>query len=150
MKSGPAQVLCPSAQPEMADAVIIGVVQGAVDEPRVVVLSEPQRVTPDLLELASPVKPTEVFRFAASCSGSECRHFDGTNCQLAGRIVKLLQPVVASLPPCHIRPHCRWWQQEGKAACMRCPQVVTESEPTDMLFIEAAGGSLAEARSRRA
>jgi hypothetical protein len=35
--------------------------------------------------------------------------------------------VVDALPACAIRPACRWWQQEGKAACQRCPQVVTQA-----------------------
>jgi hypothetical protein len=35
--------------------------------------------------------------------------------------------VSESLPPCPIRRECRWWQQEGKAACMRCPQIITDN-----------------------
>jgi len=46
---------------------------------------------------------------------------------LAAMIVQWLPSVVDTLPPCAIRPACRWWQQEGKAACVRCPQVVTET-----------------------
>jgi hypothetical protein len=34
---------------------------------------------------------------------------------------------VDGLPPCSIRPGCMWWRQEGKNACLRCPQVVTET-----------------------
>ena len=30
------------------------------------------------------------------------------------------------LPACQLRPDCRWWKQEGKAACMRCPLVMTD------------------------
>jgi hypothetical protein len=139
MRSDPTTTLCPSAQPAMANSFVFGVVNGTADKPRLRHLTEPQPVTPELLEMAAPVRPTEVFRFAAPCAGSACCHFDGTKCQLAGRIVKLLPPVIASLPPCQLRPNCRWWQQEGKAACLRCPQVVTESEPRNELFIEAAG-----------
>jgi uncharacterized paraquat-inducible protein A len=43
------------------------------------------------------------------------------------RIVEQLPTVTEALPPCAIRRDCRWWQQEGKAACMRCPQVVTDN-----------------------
>ena len=119
-------ILCPSAQPEMAGSVVFGVVGGTADEPRSIPLSQPQPVTPELLALSGPVKPTEVFRFAAPCAGHACKHFDGSLCRLAGRIVEKLAPVVASLPFCRLRPHCRWWLQEGRAACMRCPQIVTE------------------------
>ncbi|MEH2255413.1 hypothetical protein [Nostoc sp.] len=43
------------------------------------------------------------------------------------RIVEKLLPVAEALPPYSIRRDCRWWQQEGKAACMRCPQVITDN-----------------------
>jgi hypothetical protein len=94
----------------MADAVVFGLVRGTVDEPRVFPLAKPQPVTPELLALAAPVRPTEVFRFAAPCAGTACSHFDGAKCQLAGRFVKLLPPVTATLPPCHLRTNCRWWR----------------------------------------
>jgi hypothetical protein len=35
--------------------------------------------------------------------------------------------VVDSLPPCTIRKECRWFAQEGAAACMRCPEITTVS-----------------------
>ena len=125
---------CPSAQPEMAGSVVFGVIGGTVEEPRVGYLAEPQPVTEELLKLSAPVKPTEVFRIAAPCAGSACQHFDGTNCRLARRIIRLVPAVVELLPPCRLRPQCRWWQQEGKAACMRCPQIVTEDyRPTEQL-----------------
>jgi hypothetical protein len=130
--SSNAPPLCPSAQPEMEGSVVFGVVGGTVDAPQVGYLAETQPVTDELLVLTSPVKPTEVFRFAAPCAQSACRHFDGLKCQLATRTVQLLPVVVESLPPCAIRPNCRWWQQEGKAACARCPLIVTEMyQPTD-------------------
>jgi len=121
------EILCPSARPEMAGAVLHGIVGGTVAAPRVGYLVEPQPVTDALLALANPVSPTEVFRFAAPCAGSACVHFDGANCRLATRVVELLPSVVDSLPPCRIRPQCRWWQQEGRAACLRCPGVVSET-----------------------
>jgi hypothetical protein len=122
----PSPPLCPSAQPEMEDAVAFGVVGGTAEEPRLAYLNEPQPVTEELLHLSDPAKPTEVFRFAAPCAGSACQHFDGADCRLAKRVVKLLDTAVDALPPCRLRPRCRWWRQEGKAACLRCPMVVTE------------------------
>ena len=54
-----------------------------------------------------------------------CRHFAGGDCTLAQRIVATLDPVVSELPACQIRKTCLWFHQEGKDACLRCPQVVT-------------------------
>jgi hypothetical protein len=121
------QPLCPSAQPEMEQSVVFGVVGGTVEVPRLAYLKEPQPVTDEVLSLSGPVKPTEVFRFAAPCAGSACQHFDGADCRLAKRTVRMLPEAVHRLPPCRLRPRCRWWQQEGGAACMRCPMVVTEN-----------------------
>jgi hypothetical protein len=135
--------LCPSAQPEMAGAVVLGVVGGTVDDPRLAYLDEPRPVTDEVLALAGPVEPTEVFRIAAPCAGGACRHFDGSSCRLAARTVQLLPIVVDVLPACRIRPECRWWLQEGKAACLRCPQVVTESHnPPDLVRTAAAPSEL--------
>jgi hypothetical protein len=119
--------LCPSARENQSDSVVFGIAAGTVEEPRVSYLSEPQPVTNELLALAEPVTPTEVFRFAATCVERGCAHFDGTNCRLAQRIIKGLSEVTDKLPPCRIRQNCRWWLQEGKAACLRCPQVVTDN-----------------------
>ena len=91
-------------------------------------------MTDELLAVSGSVTPTEVFRFAAPCAGSGCRHFDGTDCRLAQRIVSMLPTVVDVLPACPLRSNCRWWQQEGKAACLRCPQVVTKTyHPSEQL-----------------
>lgn len=126
--------LCPSAQPEMAESVVFGVIGGTAHEPRLIHLAEPQPVTEALLAMAEPVKPTEVFRFAAPCAASQCAHFDGAKCRLVQRTIALLPAVSQAVPPCRIRATCRWWQQEGRAACMRCPQVVTESYiPSDQM-----------------
>jgi hypothetical protein len=43
------------------------------------------------------------------------------------RVVEKLPAVAEDLPPCSIRRNCRWWQQEGKAACQRCPQIITDT-----------------------
>ena len=124
--------LCPSAQPEMAESVAFAIIGGTVDEPRAIPLVEPRPVTPELLAMTEPVKPTEVFRFAAPCAGSQCAHFDRGNCRLVQRTIALLPVVSETLPACRIRAECRWWLQEGRAACMRCPQVITENwQPSD-------------------
>ncbi len=119
--------LCPSGQAEIGDSVVFGVVEGTVETPSIAYLTESQPVTEEILALSDPVKPTEIFRIASSCQADACKHFDGANCRLAMRIVQQLPIVVETLPPCQIRPSCRWWKQEGKAACFRCPQMVTDN-----------------------
>jgi len=120
-------VLCPSAPPEWKQSVAFGVVGGSAAEPRLRHLPAPLPVTPELLALRQPVRPTEVFRFAAPCAGHGCVHFQGDQCKLVQRIVRILPAVAEAVPPCLIRPTCRWWKQEGKSACFRCPQIVTDN-----------------------
>jgi hypothetical protein len=126
-------VLCPSARPSQRDAGIIGIVLGDVAEPRVAYT--PGVVAPNLSpNLPEGVEPTEVFRFAAPCARAACRHFQESKCQLASKVASNLQAVVSEPPPCAIRLSCRWWQQEGVAACLRCPQIVTDTyRPSELL-----------------
>ena len=133
-------LLCPSAQPDMAGCHVLGVVGGTLEAARIAYVNEHLPASEQLLASTTPLKPTEVFRLAAHCETNACRHFDGTNCNLATRIVQILPAVVDSLPACLIRPKCRWYQQEGRAACMRCPQVVTESYEPSEEFRRAAMG----------
>lgn len=123
----PADLLCPSAPPDWKDAVAIGIVGGSAQAPRMTSLAAPLPVTDELLKLAGPVAPTEVFRFAAPCANDGCRHYGRGACQLAAKVVQMLEPAVERLPYCLIRANCRWFAQEGRAACMRCPQVVTDN-----------------------
>lgn len=118
-------LLCPSSQPGVEGARVLGVVQQTASGPDVSYLDEPLPATPDVLVMAAPAQPTEVFRLAATCQTNRCPHFDGTNCGLAARIVQILPAVVDELPQCQIRPECRWFRQEGAAACRRCPQIST-------------------------
>src|SRR5438128_558148 len=116
-------LFCPSAQPDMEGAVAFGVVCHDRQEPQVAYLERPIPVTEELVALSAPVRPTEVFRFAAPCQTTRCSHWDGRDCQLVERIVALLPVSVLSLPSCTVRAGCRWYAQRGRAACVRCPQV---------------------------
>jgi hypothetical protein len=116
--------LCPSAQPDQEGAVAFGIVGGTAEEPLVGYLDQPLPVTPELLELAKPVRPTEVFRFAAPCAEGGCQHFDGAACKLGGKLAAL-PAAVDRLPRCRLRPSCRWFHEQGREACLRCPVVVT-------------------------
>lgn len=131
--------LCPSGRPDAGEAVVFGVVGGTAAGPQVGYLTEPVPVNEAILALSGSVEPTEIFRMASTCAGHGCKHFDGSSCRLAVRIVEQLPPVVEALPACQIRPHCRWWQQEGKAACRRCPQVVTDNYYASGQLLTASG-----------
>jgi hypothetical protein len=116
----------------MPDAVVFGVVAGKVAEPRVRYLEEPVPVSAEVLALAEPVTPEEVFRVGAPCAESACRHYDGARCSLAERLVATVPPVVGIAPACRLRAQCRWWDEQGVAACRVCPLVVTrQHQPRD-------------------
>ena len=118
--------------------MLFGIVGGGADAGRVAYLREPEPATDEVVALAGPLPATAVFRFAAACEESACVHFDGSDCRLAGRIVELLPPVVQVLPPCAIRSRCRWWRQEGGAACRRCPMIATSPRDADELLRRVA------------
>ncbi|AVZ29578.1 nitrogen fixation protein [Nodularia spumigena] len=130
--------LCPSARPEPGESLVFGVIGGTVTEPRVAYLKQPQTMTEELIAKVSPATPAEVFRTASTCATNNCQHFDGKDCGLATRIVAQFPIALEELPPCSIRRDCRWWQQEGKAACMRCPQVITDNYNASELMIQVA------------
>ena len=90
--------LCPSAQPHLDGARLFGIVGGTPQEPRVGYLTELLDVTDELLALAGPVGPTEVFRFAAPCAMDGCRHFDGCDCRLARKLVQIVPSAGTALP----------------------------------------------------
>ena len=115
---------CPSSTPDIPNSQIFGIVEGTVSDPTVTYLDQPLLTTSKLLATAYPVEPTEIFRFVGTCLEKGCQQFGDGQCQLAKRIVEGLPAVTQTLPTCAIRQRCRWWQQEGKAACLRCPQVV--------------------------
>lgn len=129
------ELLCPSAPGSLDDSVLIGVVTSHPEGPRVVPTERAFEVTPEILKMAEPVNPSEVFRFASTCRGSTCPHFKNEACQLAVRSVALLEAVTEDLPECPIRSLCRWFRQEGGAICKRCPQIVTDQyRPYDQML----------------
>jgi hypothetical protein len=129
--------LCPSASPTWPGARVFGVIGGDAATPRVRYLDDLVPASEDLLAATAPVDPGEVLRIAASCAASRCQHFRDSQCGLATNLVQLLPTVTTDLPFCRIRAHCVWFQQEGRAACMRCPQVVTQQASSDPLLLQA-------------
>ena len=134
--SASASPFCPSAQPHMREPRVLGVVRDGETS----YLDSHVPLTDDLVALTEPVGPSRVLRIAARCEENACTHFDGVNCRLAARIVQLLPAVSDALPACLIRAECRWYRQEGRAACQRCPQIVTEFSDGNEAFRRAAIG----------
>jgi hypothetical protein len=120
------QIDCPSAQATADGARIFGVMTGTPEAYRVGYLTEIVPASEKVLALSGSAKPTQLFRIAAPCINSGCKQFKGNACSLAKRIVEGVLPVVNALPACQIRSTCRWFRQEGKEACFRCPQVMTD------------------------
>ena len=133
------ETLCPSARAEMPGARVFGLVLGTPEMAQTAYLDQVRPATPEMLALSGPVQPNEIFRIAAPCAGHGCQHFDGSNCQLAQRVVQILPAVADNLPPCRIRAECRWWKQEGRAACVRCPQIQHEVAMPAEDLVRAAG-----------
>jgi hypothetical protein len=130
---------CPSAQPGMESPSIFGVIGGQAGAECTSYFDARIPATDEALSITGDVAPLKVYRIAAQCEQSKCLHFDGSDCQLARRIVQLLPLAVDELPNCAIRPECRWFAQEGAPACRRCPQIVTLSDTTNPILLEAAG-----------
>jgi hypothetical protein len=123
----------------MGDVQILGVISRDAEEPRLTYPDEAMPAAPETLELAAPLDVSQVFRLSARCEEKKCTHFDGSHCQLAARIARMLPEVVDHLPACNIRPDCRWFRQEGRAACVRCPQIMTGMNEADELWQAVAG-----------
>lgn len=129
---------CPSAPPEIPGAVAFGIVDHAATPPEVRYLDEPVPITQELLELAAPLEPREVFRVGAPCQADLCTHWSGHDCQLVERIVKLVPAASLVTPPCKLRPTCRWFAQAGRSACVRCVYVVTrDGDPAEEMRMAA-------------
>jgi hypothetical protein len=128
---------CPSADPAHPEALAFGV-RTNVDGVRVGYLAHPVKVTRELLALAVPVEPTEVFRFGAPCVESKCAHFSDERCGLATTIVEEVPVAVSGMPACSLRKNCRWFSQEGAAACLRCPVVMTRESGRNETVAHAA------------
>lgn len=132
---------CPSAQADQPDAKVFGVVGGTARSPLVAYLDATLPPSDDVLALAEPVTPTEVFRFAGACAEAGCQQFRDNRCSIASRLVSVAKPAVERPPRCAIRPTCRWWAEHGVDACVRCPAVVTHNFSPAAEAVAVAGAA---------
>jgi hypothetical protein len=121
-----ADKLCPSA-PCTADAILLGRVGR---DRRVRYLPYRMEVGETFVtEAAKGPRPETRFRFASSCVEGSCKQWKDGRCGIADLAVELLKDAVSEanpLPRCSIRLDCRWFAQNGPAACRSCPLVTTE------------------------
>jgi hypothetical protein len=122
----------------MRNLRVLGVAERGPEGVRVVYLSEIVEADEAVLASTGDVSPTEVLRLAGDCHASQCVHFGDGRCHLASRVARMLPAVVDVLPICTIRASCRWYAQEGRDACLRCPQVVTECHDASADFVQVA------------
>ena len=97
VKSKETGLRCPSGRPEFEDSKVFGVVTG-VERPVVSYLQRPADQAELGIDLPPGIDPAQVFRFTCACAESKCRHFDGAECTLGDRIVRLLPTITEALP----------------------------------------------------
>ncbi|WP_244316101.1 hypothetical protein [Streptomyces albidochromogenes] len=110
---------------------MLGVRSG--EDGHVVYLDGPVAAAEVLGVVPAGIEPTRVLRFASHCV-SACAHRRGNDCTLVERVRTLPSArEERSVPRCHLRGRCQWWQQAGVSACHRCPAVTTATFREDTL-----------------
>ncbi len=124
--SAPAPLLCPSA-PGAPGAQLLGVIDAGG---RLAALAEPWIVDEEFAALAREGRsPGKRFRFADACLNTGCRQWQHGGCSIARGAAELDpgETIAPALRDCAIRQACRWFAQEGEAACRACPFVLTDT-----------------------
>ena len=139
----PARLLCPSVTPpDTRDAATLEVwlERAARSGQPILTLATREDESAALQYAASPT-PTNVGdlqseappRLAGDCARRNCYYFAAERCELAASVARHMPPSEQkSLPRCQIRARCRWFAQEGAAACARCPEVTTQARATPL------------------
>lgn len=120
------RAVCPSARAEPG-ASLVGVVG---EDGRVQYLKDRLEIDQHFIDLVSEDgRPEQRFRFANTCVEGGCQQWDGSKCRIVDNVRAILGPgeSLKRLPPCSIRPACRWFLQDGPAACSICPLVITDT-----------------------
>ncbi|UTH72540.1 hypothetical protein [Chromobacterium sp. IIBBL 290-4] len=131
--------LCPSSAFGSNGTMVFGMVGGSAEQRRVMYLKQIVPVESIDRSRLGEIAPEEIFRTAGLCAQQDCLHHDkgSSQCTLANRIVETAPPVVEQLAYCAIRPRCVWWDQHGRNACERCPQVVSMDMNPDEVIAQA-------------
>jgi hypothetical protein len=126
------ELCCPSAEAQPG-ALVIGMRR---PDGTIGYLRDRLEATPDFVDaLRSAGTADTGFRFAGPCARSGCGHWraedEGSEgrCGLIGRLRDVVPDALLAdtLPRCTIRASCRWFAQDGAAACRVCPLVTRTS-----------------------
>jgi hypothetical protein len=114
------QLDCPSMLPGLARGVIAKVVK---NEERLKFLAEEISVPTSLSLAVDSETVLKRARFVGLCRTVECGHWTGVSCRLGHAIASVEVQSAGELAPCAIRSSCRWFKENGSAACAPCQHV---------------------------
>ena len=134
------ELCCPSADAQPG-ALVIGMRRA---DGTIGYLRDRLEATPDFVDAIRAAGTADTqFRFAGPCARSGCGHWrdddtaadagaDAGHCGLIGRLRDVVpgELLADTLPRCTIRASCRWFAQDGAAACRVCPLVTRTSGAT--------------------
>ena len=118
--------MCPSTSVENA-TVFLGMITPARTVAYVTPAVAVEAVRESLDASQGPLESR--FRFAGPCVTSRCGFWTGDQCGLGAKLAQSYQETGEpqhELPKCAIRRTCRWFAEQGPAACTPCSYVVTE------------------------
>ncbi|WP_233512414.1 hypothetical protein [Micromonospora deserti] len=124
----PPERMCPST-PAANATVFLGMITPAG---RVAYVTPQLPAEVALAASAASDAPVESrYRLAGPCVTASCGFWTGEHCGLGERLVASYQetagPTAPELPRCAIRRSCRWYAEQGAAACAACSHVVTDA-----------------------
>lgn len=124
------ELLCPSYQC-VSGAQLIGIAQA---NQQIEFIGNPIRIDRQFVKIAQEGRPPETrFRFAKKCGKSICANWAGGHCGLIAELRDNREGLGGELPNCGIRDRCRWYAEQGAAACDICPNIVRGSEKTKVV-----------------
>ena len=110
---------------------------------RLAFISPPVRVDAGFVSRAkADGRPEQRFRFSGPCVEDGCPQWTGHRCAVADVVISEVRAAPTEgrrLPACTIRRTCRWYAQNGAAACAVCPEVVADTGGTGTFRSLVAG-----------
>ncbi|GGM21537.1 hypothetical protein GCM10011608_02740 [Micromonospora sonchi] len=124
----PPERMCPSTTAANA-TVFLGMITPAG---RVAYVTPPMPAEVALATADAASGPVESrYRLAGPCVTSRCGFWTGDHCGLGERLVASYAETTGepktNLPHCAIRRSCRWYAEQGPAACTPCSHVTTDA-----------------------
>ncbi|WP_433390456.1 hypothetical protein [Micromonospora sp. KLBMP9576] len=123
----PPELMCPST-PAANATVFLGMITPAG---RVAYVTPALPAEVALAQAGADTPVESRYRLAGPCVTAKCGFWTGAHCGLGERVAasfrEVAGPVEDDLPRCAIRRSCRWYAEQGRAACTACSHVVTDS-----------------------